>query len=253
MGVSMLALTAAVLPTALNVALNPTRTRSEAALLPQTQPISTEFEVPTGPPAIYLVDHFFGKPGDAVLVHGENLGGLHENSWVSLAGEKIAIDNLVSWTGSYIEFKVPDTAKSGRVEVSILGKQANWSGMFFVTDVKTKAELRLADGYLKASEIQGGKNLLVWFLIIRGEGEVTITPVNKVKATTKEIDLPIGKVYQVNIDLNSELTNASKDSLVNLVKVDKSEDVLVGIARGELENGKGELVPLQAHPLYVSF
>lgn len=249
----MLALTMAVLPTALNVAQNPTRTRSEAALLPQPQPITTEFEVPTGAPVVYLVDHFFGKAGDAVLIHGENLGGLHEDSFVSLGGKLISIENLVSWTGNYIEFLVPADARSGKIEVSILGKRTSWGGMFFVTDENMEAELRLDDGYLQSKEIVGGKELLVWLLVVKGEGEVLLSPANGVKMVKRVFDLPIGRVYEASLSLDKSITDLSRAELVNLMKIDKPEEMVIGIARGELDNGKGQLIPLQAHPLYVSF
>lgn len=253
MGLGMLALTVAVLPTAMNVALNPTRTRSEAALLPVPEPISDQFEVPVGPPVIYLVDHFFGKTGDAVLIHGENLGGLHEDSWVSLGGKKIDLENLVSWTGNYIEFIVPAEARSGKVEVSILGKRTSTDMMFFVTNENVEAELRLQDNYLKAKEINGGKELLVWILVIRGEGEIKMSPVNGITMAQRKFELPIGEIYEAKLGLPANITSQSSLNLVNLVKIDKNEEMLVGIARGELDNGSGQLLPLQAHPLYVSF
>ena len=144
------------MPLAREAAVNPTRTRSEAALIvPKPEEITGEFETPKGPPEIYLVDHFFGKTGDAVLIHGENLGGVHQNIWVSVGGKKITRDDMVSWTGSYIEFKVPASAVSGVVEVSILGQRSTWPGMFFVTSEKTETELRLIDGQLKARNISG--------------------------------------------------------------------------------------------------
>lgn len=253
MGAAMFVLTVVVLPTALNVASNPTRTRSEAALLPQTQPVTDEFEVPTGSPVIYLVDHFFGKTGDAVLIHGENLGGLHADSFVSLGGKLIDVDDLVSWTGNYIEFKVPADARSGKIEVSILGKRTSSEGMFFVTDESTEAELRLVDNYLKAKEIDGGKDLLVWLLVIKGEGKVRLSPADGVRLTQREFDLPVGKIYEAKLSINSQVSSQSKTSLVNLIRIEKNEEMLVGVARGELDNGKGQLIPLQVHPLYVSF
>ncbi len=253
MGLGVLALTVAVLPTAMKVALNPTRTRSEAALLPQPQPISDQFEVPTGPPVLYLVDHFFGKTGDAVLVHGKNLGGVDENSWVSLGGQKIGVENLVSWTGNYIEFIVPSNARSGKVEVSILGKRTALEMMFFVVNENVEAELRLQDNYLKAKEINGGKELLVWLLVLRGEGVVKMTPVNGVTMSSREFDLPIGKIYEARLGLPRSIASQSAVNLVSLLEIEKTEEMLIGVARGELDNGSGQLLPLQVHPLYVSF
>src|SRR3990167_7242651 len=169
-----LALALAVLPIIRNAATNPTRTRSEAALLPQPQPISKEFVTPEGPPQIYLVDHFFGKVGDAVLIHGANLGGLHPQSSISLAGTKLNTADLVSWTNDYIEFKVPDGATSGQVAVSILGQPAAWAGSFFVTNDQTEAELRLLGANnradLTAQNIAGANQLLIWILLIKGIG-----------------------------------------------------------------------------------
>ncbi|MEA3355001.1 MAG: IPT/TIG domain-containing protein [Patescibacteria group bacterium] len=253
-GFSMFLLVLGVMPLVRNAAINPTRTRSEAALLtPKAEEITKKFEVPEGPPIIYLVDHFFGKVGDAVLIHGENLGGVDENSWVSLGGSKISMDNLINWTGDYIEFKVPNKARSGKVEVSILGKRASWEGMFFVTDENTKAELRLVDNELKAKNLLGGTELLVWLIKVKGEGELVINPVNGVGMSKVEIDLPVGKVYEVKIKISSSLATKSELGLISLLKLGKPEELVVGIARGELSDNQGQLIPLQSHPLYVSF
>lgn len=249
----MFSLTVAVMPTALKIAQNPTRTRSEAALLPQPQPISESFEAPSGPPVIYLVDHFFGKIGDAVLIHGENLGGVHKDSYVSLNGKVIGIENLISWTGKYIEFTIPSGSETGKIEVGILGNKASWDGTFFVTDENTEAELRLEDGYLKAKEIVGGTELLVWFLVINGEGKVSLTAENGVVMEMTSFDLPIGKIYSAKLKLSDRVSSQSGLSLVNLLKITKSEEILIGIARGELKNAQGGLIPLQLHPLFVSF
>ena len=252
-GVALFSLIVAVMPAALKIAQNPTRTRSEAALLPQPQPVTNNFETPTGSPVIYLVDHFFGKVGDAVLIHGENLGGLHKDSFVSLSGKLIGTENLISWTGSYIEFTVPAQSQTGKIEVSILGRKTSWEGTFFVTDENTEAELRLEDGYLKAKEITDGTELLVWFLVINGEGKVSLTVENGVSLEASSFDLPIGKVYSTKLKLPDRVASQSSLGLVNLVKVNKSEEMLIGIARGELKDKQGNLIPLQLHPLYVSF
>lgn len=252
-GVALFCLTIAVMPTALKMAQNPTRTRSEAALLPQPQPVTENFETPIGPPEIYLVDHFFGKVGDAVLVHGENLGGVHKDSFVSLSGKLIGAENLISWTSNYIEFTVPNGAKTGKIEVGILGKRVSWEGTFFVTDENVEAELRLEDGYLKAKGITGGTELLVWFLVINGEGKISLTAENGVSLNVSTFNLPIGKIYSAKLKLPNRVTGQSSLSLVNLVKVSKSDEILIGIARGELKSAQGNLIPLQLHPLYVSF
>ncbi len=240
-------------------ALEKTRTETEAALLPKPQPITTEFETPKGPPEIYLVDHFFGKIDDAVLIHGENLGGLHKNSWVSLAGKRIAEDNLVSWAGNYIEFKVPTGAKSGQVEVSILGKKTSWSGVFFVTNKSTEAELRLVkeadsnQARLLGQGLGGGKELLVWLLIISGDGDLKLSSAKGAGVSQSIRDLPVGRVYEVKLKLSSSLATESQGRLVPLLTIVKSEGQMVGIARGELSDDQGALKPLQVHPLYVSY
>jgi hypothetical protein len=262
LGVFLLIL--AVVPVSLNVALSPTRTRSEAALLPQPQPSEAVFEMPTGAPRIFLVDHFFGKVGDAVLIHGENLGGLHENCSVSLSGQKIAPDNLVSWTGSYIEFKVPGGAKSGPVEVNILGKKALWDGTFFVVDETTEAELRLEPNQpteagaisanLTGKGLKNGRDLTIWLLIMAGEGNLEVTPAEGVSLNQSSFALPIGKIYELRLRFTgTSLTSQSLLKFVKLAKITKTEEMLVGLAKAELVTQTGELVPLQVHPLYVSF
>ena len=246
-----------VIPVSINMALNPTRTRSEAALLPKPQPVTKEFETPTGPPKIYLVDHFFGKPGDAVLIHGENLGGWHEDNWVALNGKKIETDNIVSWTGSYIEFKIPTEAESGQVEVNVSGQRVGWAGMFFVTNDQTETELRLINegeiNYLTGKGLVNSQKLLVWLLVMAGEGEVQVRAMPGVSVNQTSFLTPLGKVYEVRLSLVSgQLTDGSALKFVKLLKITKAEEIQIGIARGELENERGELRPLQVHPLYVS-
>ena len=257
MGIGTFALVVAVVPLATKSATTRTRTRSEAALLPHPQLITEEYETPTGPPVIYLVDHFFGKIGDAVLVHGENLGGLHENSSISLAGKKITKENLVSWTGNYIEFIVPTEARSGKLEVNILGKTATWEGIFFVTNNTTKAELKLEGvnnmGSLKAVDIEGGKELLLWLLVINQEGSLKLEAIPGIKMNQKKFNLPIGTVYEVKLTLNDKLTKDSQINQVELLKIIKSSDQLVGVARAELTTINNQLIPIQLHPLFVSF
>src|SRR3989344_5053090 len=254
--VSGLALALAVLPLIRNAAVNPTRTRSEAALLPQPQPISKEFVTPEGPPQIYLVDHFFGKVGDAVLIHGANLGGLHPQSLVFLNGVALSTSDLVSWTSDYIEFKVPQNASSGSVAVSILGQPAAWAGTFFVTNDTTEAELRLVGANnraaLTAQNIAGANQMLVWILLIKGEGNLNIQS-SVASLSVSILDLPIGRIYQVQMPISASLAAESTTRPVSLLSVTKSDDQQFGIARAEITRPDGGLIPVQSHPLYVSF
>ncbi|MCX6816884.1 MAG: hypothetical protein NTZ93_03395 [Candidatus Beckwithbacteria bacterium] len=253
MGFGIFLLLVAVIPISIQVATNQTRTRSEAALIhPSVQPVTDRFETPAGPPKIYLVDHFFGKVGDSVLIHGENLGGIHPQSAVYLAGTKIPHENLVSWTGSYIEFKVPEGAKSGIVEVNILGQKTSWPGMFFVTDEYTEAELALTKNQnipnvanLTATNIQSAEEILVWLLIFSGDGGLTISPLNATITEQNIINLPIGKVYEL------KLTNLNEKG--ELLKIVKGEKQMVGIARAEISRADNTLIPVKSNPLYVSF
>jgi len=253
LGINTLLLLVITIPLVINAVLNPTRTRSEAALL-HPEPISTEFEAPSEPPEIYLVDHFFGKEGDAVLIHGSNLGGWHEDSWVSLSGKKISEENLVTWTGNFIEFKVPERTVSGPIEISILGQRTMWEGTFYVIDENTETELRLENGKLTGKGLTDGKELMVWLLIMSGEKDLKITKVPGVSLRQIIKDLPIGRIYEIKLNLaNSNLLKQSYVQFVDLLNIVKKEDQVVGLAKAELMNAKGELIPLMSHPLYVSF
>lgn len=252
-GLSVFLLIVTMVPISIQVANNRTRTKSEAALIqPSPEAITTEFETPQGPPKIYLVDHFFGKVGDSVLIHGENLGGLHQQSSVALAGQKISEENLVSWTGKYIEFKVPQGAKSGTVEINILGQRTSWPGMFFVVDNTVQTEINLNrsnsnpnEAVLTGTNLEGGKELLVWLLIINAESELKLIAEPGVSLTQTSFNIPLGKIYEVRLGLNN--------NLVQLLKVGKNDNQVVGIARAELSTGDGQLIPLKVNPLYVSF
>lgn len=250
---SVFLLIATMVPISIQLANNQTRTKSQAALIqPKMQPVTTQFETPQGPPKIYLVDHFFGKIGDSVLIHGENLGGLHPQSSVTLAGQKITEENLVSWTGKYIEFKVPDNARSGKIEINILGLRTDWPGMFFMVDDSIVAEINLEKNdsnpnlaSLSGVNLEGGKDLLIWLLIVNGDGELKLTAEPGITMAQTTINLPMGKIYEVRLELNN--------NLVQLLKVVKNNSQLVGIARAELATNDGRLIPLKVNPLYVSF
>lgn len=244
---SGLAMAIAVVPLVIQSANSPTRTQSEAALITKPQPVSTGFVAPKGPPEIYLVDHFFGKAGDAVLVHGVNLGGASEQTSVSLNELAIPEENLVSWTGDYIEFKLPDNARSGRVSVNILGQTARWPGMFWVVDENTAAELRLEklnplQARLSARNIPAGPGLLLWLLVFQGEGGIEIQPATEL--TSQSFNLPLGRIYELNAKFSGG------NSWTTLATITKKDGQMVGIARAEIVGGN---TPIKVHPLYVSF
>ena len=246
---SGLALAVAIVPLALTAANTETRTRSEAALITKPQPISTEFVTPKGPPEVYLVDHFFGKTGDAVLVHGANLGGFSERTSLSLNGQLISPDNLVSWTSDYIEFKLPAGARSGRVSVNILGQTAQWPGTFWVTGANTAAELKLEkvnekQARLLTKNINPGNGLLVWLLIFLGEGGLEIQPASGIELVSQVKTLPLGRIYELELKFTGDA------GWTTLGTITKKEGQLVGIARAEVI---GVNLPIKSHPLYVSF
>jgi hypothetical protein len=248
-GFSGAALIIAIVPMAINVATSPTRTRSEAALIKKTQPVSTQFETPKGAPQIYLVDHFFGKAGDAVLVHGANLGGMSEKTSVSLSGQVISQDNLVTWTGDYIEFKLPTNAVSGKVAVNILGQTAEWPGTFWVVKDIGAAEIRVeklndTQARLMSRGINAENGLLVWLLIFQGTGTIDIQPATGVNLSSQPKTLPLGNIYELN------LTYTDQGGWTTLATITKKPDQMVGIARAELSEVN---LPIQSHPLYVSF
>jgi hypothetical protein len=154
---------------------------------------------------------------------------------------------------------VPSEAKSGVVEISILGKRTRWQGMFFVTDLATEAELSLKPtentniAQVLARDIKNGKELLLWFLIISGDGNLNLKPANGLTIQEKTYNFPVGKVHEAKIKLNNKVVADSTIQLVSLLTVEKTEGQLVGIARGELAIDGGLLLPLQLNPLYVSF
>lgn len=252
-GFCVLLLIVMAAPISTQIANRQTRTKSEASLIqPSIQPVTTKFEAPQGPPKIFLVDHFFGKVGDSVLIHGENLGGLHQQSSVYLADQKINEENLVSWTATYIEFKVPANAKSGKVEINILGQKTSWPGTFFVVNDEVIAEINLLknksnpnQATLIGTNLDGGQELLIWLLIIGNDGELKLSAGQEVAMTQTNLSLPLGKIYEARLRLEKNLNQ--------LLQVTKNDAQIVGIVRAELSTNDGRLIPLKVNPLYVSF
>lgn len=249
LGFSAFALVVAIIPLALQSAGERTRTRSEAALITKQQPISTEFVTPKGPPEVYLVDHFFGKSDDAVLIHGANLGGFDSRTSVTLAGQTIPQDNLVTWTEDYIEFKLPAGARSGKISVNILGQTAEWPGTFWVVDANSPAEVRLEklndlQARLKVKGVNNPGGLLIWLLVYQGEGTAEVVPAPGVDLISQPKTLPLGRISELTVKF------IPTGEWTNLATITKKPEQMVGIARAEAINA---LIPIKSHPLYVSF
>lgn len=257
LGGGALLLAIAVTPIIVRMANTPTRTQSEAALLTRTEPISKEFESPAGPPEIFLVDHFFGKVGDAVLVHGDNLGGFDPATKLYINNTLVTEADLVTWTGDFIEFKVPNNAKSGKVAVEILGRRDEWEGSFYVVNNSTLGEaaldkLNASQAQLKIAHVSGAKKLLVWLLNYYGAGELRVASEPGVRIETRRKEFPIGTVEELIIELDDSLSQRLDVDWVNLATVTKVGDQMVGIARVEVME-PANAYPIKVDPLKVSF
>ena len=94
-------------------------------------------------PEVYLVDKFYGKPGDSVLIYGKNFGEVRKESEIHL--NKIALDrSLINfWSDGELEFVIPEGVGVFTVSVWINGNEASWFGKLNVFDSSVNDKLSI--------------------------------------------------------------------------------------------------------------
>lgn len=100
---------------------------------------------PTEPPKIFHVEKFYGKPGDSVLIYGENFGEVQKESRVYLNDTPLDRSTTAYWSDNEIEFSLP--AKPGIYTVTVLvnNNSAGWWGRVNIYDDLTATKISLSD------------------------------------------------------------------------------------------------------------
>lgn len=105
-----------------------------------------------GQPQISLVWPFLGKPGDAVLLYGENLGDNPKEKSLILGSQVINEKDIISWTPTLVKFQIPSDSKVGvfePLELSVANQISVWEHPFVIYSVNTKVQISKSNNHIE--------------------------------------------------------------------------------------------------------
>jgi len=127
------------------------------------KPIQKYGAPPSGEPRIDLVWPFLGKPGDAVLIEGENFGENPRDKKLIFSGQLVPETDINRWTPNLIEFLVPQGSNSGLISLETGGKTAGWPYFFTVYNLQTKIQVTENNDILRIINAPQGTKIEVFF------------------------------------------------------------------------------------------
>ncbi len=233
---------------------NDIKTNSRAAEFPTPTPmIISNLEkpdYPSAPPHIDRVGYFFGKPGDTIVIYGNNFG---DNQWDSriFVGNADASDSVVRWTNSIIEAKIPYSARTGKVWVVVNKEPSTWDGNLLVISRINKTSI----GFDKTSTdkwqlvIDSINDLKSGLIEFAYTGPVPLfTVANGVTIDKKAVSIDnLGNKLKIEFSFKGPIIN----NAVSLGIVHITNDNQLEITRAEIEDSHNNIIPLFADPLSI--
>lgn len=116
-----------------------------------------------GQPEITLVWPFLGKVGDAVLIHGKNLGNNPIDKTLKVGSQTATEQEINKWTPELIEFTIPQGSSFGPISLSVSGKEASWGFPFTVYDLDTLPQVTENNDVVKALNAPAGATLTIYY------------------------------------------------------------------------------------------
>jgi len=240
-----------IVPLSLRLAQQNTENRSGAAGEVGEVVVTPPPSYPANPPKIDRVTMFFGKKGDTVVLLGSNFGDYKWGSKVYVGNVEATNEFVVRWSNSVIEVKIPETARTGKVWVSINNQVANWEGSLLLYDVAkaTQVGLKKISSTNAQLFVTNGSGTVRGMIELGYVSEpITITSIGGVviNSQTPGADA-LGKKIRVEFMLGSALSSA-QTGLLDIVFPGIGSIELV---RGELYDSANNLIPIYSDPLNV--
>ena len=240
-----------IVPLSVQLAQTNTENRSSASSGNPVPSVTPPPSYPSSAPSIARVSMFFGKPGDTVVVLGSNFGDYQWGSHVYVGNVEATADNIVRWSNTVLEVKIPEGARTGKVWVVVNGKQAAWDGSLLLYDVAHAAQV----GFQRLSSTQAHLFTLNASGAVRGmldiaydSEPVTFTPGAGVTVTSQSPSVDnLGKTLTIAFTLASPLSSAQ--TVIGDVSYPGIGSL--EIIRAELYDASNTLMPLYSDPLSV--
>ncbi len=237
-----------IVPLSVQLAKTTTENRSSAAGV-EAPPVIPPPNYPTQVPKIDRVNTFFGKSGDTVVLLGANFGDYQWASHVFVGSAEAATPSIVRWSNNVIEVRIPDSARTGKVSVSINGKQAQWEGNLLLYDPVTAAKIGL-------QKISGGTGEIVVTNASRAvKGLIELSYVSEpitiqagpgITITSQSLSTDsLGKKILISFESTTPLSSTQ----TQLVTYTYPGIGAIEILRGELYDNSGRLLSVYADPL----
>ncbi len=238
-----------VVPVSLRLAQEDTENRSGAAGELEPSPIIPPPNYPAEAPTIERVVSFFGKTGDTVVLVGNNFGDYQWGSKVYVGNAEVGKEGIVRWSPTILELKIPDSARTGKVWVSVNGNKAEWEGNLVLYDSVKSTQV----GIEKVNSTNGRVFVRSGSMVTRGMVElaylsepILINPEPGVRVVeqTPRAD-KLGKKILVRFEVEQALPATT----ANLFSFSYPGIGAVEIIRSELLDGSGRITPLHVDPL----
>ncbi|MEK7495322.1 MAG: IPT/TIG domain-containing protein [Patescibacteria group bacterium] len=228
---------------AADIVISPTKTIVSSLTIP--------IIYPTEPPQIDRVSLFFGKPGDTVVISGNNFGDEQGVSKVYVGNTDASTDSVVRWTNSILEVKIPSQAQTGKVWVIINDKQATWDGDLLISSGVNTAQIGFESTTPKKTR------LLVYSAADLKKGVVELSYTGQspvfVAAPGVNIDSQTTSTDQLGNKLKIlfNFKDAHSEQKILLGTVENSGGGALEIIKAELYNSASSIIPLFADPLQI--
>lgn len=238
-----------VVPISVRLAQEDTENRSGAAggidPVPSVEPPTA---YPTEAPRIDRVSQFFGKTGDTIIILGANFGDYRWGSSVYVGNVQTPPESIIRWSNTILEVQIPESARTGKVWITVNGNQSQWEGSLLLTDVTRSAQI----GFVKESS----NRALLWLKNASGVGRgmVEISYVGEptpsmivpgtIAALTPGVDV-LGKKLKIEFSLDQPLTSSQS----NIIAVDHPGIGTIEIIRVELFDQNGSLISVYSDPI----
>lgn len=237
-----------IIPLSVQLAQQDTENRSGAAGEIEAPVVTPPPNYPNAAPRLDRVTMFFGKKGDTVVLLGSNFGDYQWGSSVYVGNTLADSEEVIRWSNSVIEVKIPEEARSGKVWVLVNGQESAWDGSLLLYDSALSAKVGLSK--LSATEtmfsIANAANVSTGMVELGYVSEpltISASPGVTIESSLPSADA-LGKKMQVRFSIS--------DSSSNEIPVFKANHPGIGVVelvRVELYDSTGSLVPLYADPL----
>lgn len=237
-----------IIPLSVRLAQEDTENRSGAAGEIEVPAVTPPPSYPVEAPRLDRVSMFFGKKGDTIVLIGNNFGDYQWGSSVYVGNVAAPSDAIVRWSNSIIEVKIPETARSGKVWVSVAGRDASWDGNLLLYDEISSTKVGL--NRMSATEAQfvvsGATkytNGLVELGYVSEPLNVTALENATIESLTPGADA-LGKKMQIRFSIGS-----SSPTQQAIFSISHPGIGAIDIVRVELYGESGNMLPLFADPL----